>query len=42
MTPGDLLRRMFAAAIEAAQPEHCIPPHLPAQPAGRLIVIGAG
>jgi len=33
---------MFAAAVEAAQPEHCIPPHLPAAPAGRLIVIGAG
>ncbi len=37
-----LLQRMFAAAIEAAQPAHCIPPHLPAAPAGRLIVIGAG
>ena len=42
MNPRELLRKMFFAAIEAAQPEHCIPPHLPAQPAGRLIVIGAG
>ena len=40
--PRALLGEMFAAAIEAAQPAHCIPPHLPAQPRGRLIVIGAG
>jgi hydroxypyruvate reductase len=37
-----LLRRMFAAAIEAAQPAHCLPPHLPTERDGRLIVIGAG
>jgi glycerate 2-kinase len=37
-----LLQRMFAAAIEAAQPAHCIPPHLPQAPRGRLVVIGAG
>ena len=40
--PAVLLRRMFAAAISAAQPERCIPAHLPAPPKGRLIVIGAG
>lgn len=40
--PQQLLRRMFDAAIDAAQPEHCIPPHLPAPPRGRLLVIGAG
>jgi glycerate 2-kinase len=40
--PRDLLRRMFNAAIEAAQPALCLPPHLPEQPKGRLIVIGAG
>src|SRR5437868_9101880 len=40
--PRDLLRRMFNAAIKAAQPELCVPPHLPAPPKGRLIVIGAG
>jgi len=40
--PRDLLRRMFNAAIEAAQPALCLPPHLPAQPNGRPIVIGAG
>jgi glycerate 2-kinase len=37
-----LLRRMFDAAIAAAQPSHCIPPHLPAAPKGRTLVIGAG
>ena len=42
MHPRTLLDRMFAAAIEAAQPAHCIPPHLPPVPRGRLIVIGAG
>jgi glycerate 2-kinase len=40
--PRDLLRRMFDAAIEAAQPVHCVPPHLPPAPRGRLVVIGAG
>ena len=38
----DLLRRMFDAAIEAAQPARCLPPHLPDAPNGRTIVIGAG
>ena len=37
-----LLTAMFDAAVAAAQPARCIPPHLPAPPAGRLIVIGAG
>src|SRR5256884_3020139 len=41
-TPRELLRRMFDAAINAAQPVHCISPHLPAPPRGRMIVIGAG
>jgi len=36
-----LLRRMFDAAIAAAQPALCVPPALPAKPEGRLIVIGA-
>ena len=33
---------MFDAAINAAQPERCIPPHLPESPRGRMIVIGGG
>jgi glycerate 2-kinase len=37
-----LLRAMFDAAIASAQPAVCIPPHLPAPPSGRFIVIGAG
>jgi hydroxypyruvate reductase len=37
-----LLRRMFDAAVNAAQPIHCVPPHLPEPPKGRLVVIGAG
>ena len=41
-SPRELLRQMFDAAIAAAQPALCIPPHLPEAPRGRLIVIGAG
>jgi glycerate 2-kinase len=37
-----LLRQMFDAAIASAQPGLCVPPHLPAPPRGRLIVVGAG
>ena len=33
---------MFEAAIASAQPELCLPRHLPEPPRGRLIVIGAG
>jgi hydroxypyruvate reductase len=33
---------MFDAAIGAAQPAVCLPPHLPAPPRGRLVVVGAG
>jgi len=41
-TPRALLRLMFDAAIASAQPALCVPPHLPAAPPGRLIVVGAG
>jgi glycerate 2-kinase len=41
-TPCALLRDLFDAAIASAQPAKCIPPHLPAPPRGRLIVLGAG
>jgi glycerate 2-kinase len=40
--PRDLLRAMFDAAILAAQPARCLPPHLPPPPKGRTLVIGAG
>jgi glycerate 2-kinase len=41
-SPRVLLRNMFDAAIASAQPALCVPPHLPAPPRGRLIVVGAG
>ena len=41
-TPRGLLRRMFDAAIAAAQPSLCLPARLPPRPAGRVLVIGAG
>lgn len=40
--PRELLESMFNAAVQAAQPSHCIPLHLPAPPKGRTVVIGAG
>ena len=42
MPPRALLQEMFAAAVDAAQPRHCLPPHLPPPPIGRTLVIGAG
>jgi glycerate 2-kinase len=33
---------MFDAAVAAALPEKCLPPHLPPVPKGRTIVVGAG
>jgi glycerate 2-kinase len=37
-----LLRAMFDAAVNAAAPALCVPPHLPVPPKGRTIVVGAG
>ncbi|MCL4801055.1 MAG: glycerate kinase [Burkholderiales bacterium] len=37
-----LLRRMFDAAVAAAAPKECVPPHLPPRPRGRTVVVGAG
>lgn len=44
MPAAQLLRTLFDAAIAAAQPERCVPPHLPlpSNVAGRLVVLGAG
>jgi hydroxypyruvate reductase len=42
LPPRDLLRRLFEAALGAADPARCVPPHLPAPPKGRTIVVGAG
>lgn len=40
--PKEILRNMFSAALSVADPEQCVPPHLPVRPVGRTIVIGAG
>ena len=37
-----LLRAMFDAAVAAALPSLCLPPHLPPPPKGRTVVVGAG
>ena len=44
MSPRDLLRALFDAAIASAQPAQVVPAHLPdpASVKGRLVVIGAG
>ncbi|MGV1013991.1 MAG: glycerate kinase type-2 family protein [Methyloceanibacter sp.] len=42
MTPPDLLKAMFQAAVDAALPALCVPAHLPARPKGRTVIIGAG
>jgi hydroxypyruvate reductase len=41
--PRALLRAMFDAAVAAADPLVCLPPHLPRdRPRGRTVVVGAG
>ena len=40
--PHDALRRLFDAAVAAADPALAVPPHLPAPPVGRTVVVGAG
>lgn len=42
MSDMDLLGALCDAAIAAARPSLCLPAHLPAQPKGRTIVVGAG
>lgn len=41
-TLRDDLRRMFDAAVDAARPEICLPPHLPEPDAGGRILLLAG
>lgn len=40
--PQSDLRQMFDAAVAAADPRLCLPPHLPSPPVGRTVVVGAG
>ena len=42
LTDRDLLHAMFRAAVDAAAPATCLPPHLPPPPKGRTVVVGAG
>lgn len=42
LAPQALLRALFAAAVEAAQPAHTLAAQLPPPPRGRTVVIGAG
>ncbi|OKL45875.1 glycerate kinase type-2 family protein [Pseudovibrio exalbescens] len=41
-SPRVFLEGLFEAAIASAQPENCVPPYLPENISGRLVVIGAG
>lgn len=41
-SPDALLRGLFRAALAAADPAEVLPPHLPARPEGRVLVVGAG
>ncbi len=40
--PRRTLLDLFAAAVAAADPARCVPPHLPPPPRGRALVIGGG
>jgi glycerate 2-kinase len=41
--PRDVLRSLFASALQAADPMRCVPAHLPdIRETGRVVVIGAG
>jgi hydroxypyruvate reductase len=42
MDPRAFLHDLFDAAVAAAQPALCLPPHLPPRPKGRTVVVGAG
>jgi hydroxypyruvate reductase len=42
MDPRELLSGSFHAALAAADPLLIVPPHLPAPPRGRTLVVGAG
>ena len=41
-SPRAFLGSLFQAAVDAAQPAICLPPHLPPPPRGRTVVVGAG
>jgi glycerate-2-kinase len=41
-SPDTFLKSLFQAALSAADPLQVVPPHLPAPPKGRTVVVGAG
>src|SRR5262249_8757571 len=41
-SPRAFLESLFRTAVAAAPPEGCLRPHLPAAPAGRLLILAAG
>ena len=41
-TQRDLLTSLFATAVRAAHPAHCLPPLLPEPPRGRIVLLAAG
>lgn len=43
MTPAvQLLSALFDSAVEAALPQYCLQPYLPAKPKGKVVVVGMG
>lgn len=42
MSPNEILRSLFDAAVAASQPDLRIPEFLPAPPKGKTVVVGAG
>ena len=38
----EILKQLFNAAVEAADPKLTLPPNLPTPPKGKTIVIGCG
>ena len=42
MNPRELLLGSFRAAVDVADPARILPPHLPAPPRGRTLVVGGG
>ena len=42
ITPPELLKTLFDAAVEAAMPQYRIEPYLPPKPKGKIVVVGVG
>ncbi|MEM9567518.1 MAG: glycerate kinase, partial [Cyanobacteria bacterium P01_E01_bin.34] len=42
LSPQQLLLHLFDTAVKAALPQHIVPRHLPPEPKGQTVVVGAG